>query len=179
MKVTISKSISPLFQNAGHIYMITIIIPVHNEHDNLKTLLPALNCSSLTCPMEIIVALSNDNSDNCDEIDIDGNVCFLKSSKKGRAVQMNTAAANAKGNILVFLHADVRPPKSFLLDIKTALKEGYDAGFFSYRFDKKSLLLKINASFTGQNGIFTGGGDQCLFIRKQIFFGLGKLTRSR
>ncbi len=159
--------------------MITIIIPAHNENDNLKRLLPVLNCSSLTGPIEIIVALSNENNDNCEKMDIDGDIRFIKSSKKCRAVQMNSAAAKAKGNILVFLHADVRPPKSFLLDIKSALKEGYDAGFFSYRFDKKSLLLRINASFTGTDGIFTGGGDQCLFIRKQVFFSLGKFDENQ
>ena len=46
-------------------------------------------------------------------------------------------------------------------------------GFFSYRFDRPGLLLKINASFTGEDGIFTGGGDQCLFIKKDVFERLG------
>ncbi len=82
---------------------------------------------------------------------------------------MNEAAQLARGETMVFLHADVIPPKTFLADIQRTIAEGYDAGFFSYRYDKENFLLKINASFTARNGIFTGGGDQCLFIRKSIF----------
>jgi len=159
--------------------MISIIIPAHNEIDNLEKLIPTLTCSLVNDKVEVIVALSNENSDNCEKIKIDRNIRFITSLKKGRAVQMNTAAESAKGDTLVFLHADVRPPKSFLQDIKSALREGNDAGFFSYRFDKKSFLLKINASFTAKDGIFTGGGDQCLFIRKQVFFDLGKFDEKQ
>ena len=159
--------------------MITVIIPAHNEEDNLKRLLPTLNRSAFTGPVEIIVALSCENNDDCEQITVDRTIRFIKSSKKGRAVQMNTAAASAKGNILVFLHADVHPPNSFLQDIERTIEEGNDAGFFSYRFDKKSLLLKINASFTSKDGIFTGGGDQCLFIKKQVFFDLGKFDEKQ
>ena len=159
--------------------MITVIIPAHNEEDNLKRLLPTLNRSAFTGPVEIIVALSCENNDDCEQITVDKTIRFIKSSKKGRAVQMNTAAASAKGNILVFLHADVHPPNSFLQDIERTIEEGNDAGFFSYRFDKKSLLLKINASFTSKDGIFTGGGDQCLFIKKQVFFDLGKFDEKQ
>jgi GT2 family glycosyltransferase len=53
------------------------------------------------------------------------------------------------------------------------IDEGHDAGFFSYRFDKKSFFLQLNAAFTAKDGIFTGGGDQCLFIKKEVFHALG------
>jgi len=159
--------------------MITIIIPAHNEKDNLRRLLPSLKESRSIGALEVLVALSNENCDRSEEVCCNDNIRFVKSSKKGRAVQMNTAAAVAKGDTLVFLHADVRPPDSFLDDIKNTLAEGYDAGFFSYRFDKKSLLLKINAWFTAKEGIFTGGGDQCLFIKKELFFELGRFDEKQ
>lgn len=41
--------------------------------------------------------------------------------------------------------------------------------FFSYKFDSERFWLKINAYFTASDGIFTGGGDQCLFIKKETF----------
>ncbi|MGI9550874.1 MAG: TIGR04283 family arsenosugar biosynthesis glycosyltransferase [Aurantibacter sp.] len=159
--------------------MISIIVPAHNERKNLEVLLPRLVELRDNFVVEIVVALSSKNSDDSENILIDDQLKLVKCSQKGRAAQMNCAAELAKGDILVFLHADVRPPKSFLNDIKETLHNGYDAGFFSYRFDKKSFLLKINASFTGRDGIFTGGGDQCLFIKKHVFNNLGKFDEDQ
>lgn len=153
--------------------MISIIIPAHNEKDNLKRLLCRLSSLSIGVNAEVIVALSSSNNDRSENINTNLSGQILKCSEKGRASQMNAAVKKAQGDILVFLHADVIPPNSFFQDINTTLKDTYDAGFFSYRFDKDSFLLKINASFTAKDGIFTGGGDQCLFIKKAVFLKLG------
>ena len=107
------------------------------------------------------------------------NVQFVSDKRKGRAHQMNYGALRAKGDVLVFLHADVFPPEGFFEDMEQTLKSGYDAGFFSYQFDKDSFLLRFNASFTKKDGLFTGGGDQCLFIRKSIFEQLGRFNNSQ
>lgn len=149
--------------------MITIIVPVYNEIKNLEKLIPILKSFEKETSCETVVALSAENSDgSCRWLKKNG-VSFLKCEGKGRAAQMNEAAIIAKGDILAFLHADVLPPTSFLKDIQQTLEDEFDAGFFSYRFDSKSFFLKINASFTRRDGIFTGGGDQCLFIKKGIF----------
>ncbi|WP_339705998.1 glycosyltransferase [uncultured Kriegella sp.] len=149
--------------------MISIIIPAHNEYDNLRPLLFELAPATTLDGVEVIVSLSSCSTDDSENIEVGEHIRFWRSSGTGRAIQMNEAADLAKGNILVFLHADVTPPKSFLSDIENTLKAGYDAGFFSYRFDNENVFLKINASFTAKDGIFTGGGDQCLFIRKSVF----------
>lgn len=159
--------------------MVSIIIPVHNERKNLEELLPWLAGLSSHVAMEILVSLSPKTTDGSEDCAVGKNVRRVKCSKMGRAVQMNSAAHRAKGDVLVFLHADVRPPKTFLSDIETTISEGYDAGFFSYRFDRKGIFLKINAFFTKRDSIFTGGGDQCLFIRKSIFEELGGFDRKQ
>jgi hypothetical protein len=51
--------------------------------------------------------------------------------------------------------------------------------FFSYRFDKDYWYLRLNASFTSKDGPFTGGGDQCLFIRKTVFNQLGRFNEEQ
>lgn len=153
--------------------MISIIIPAHNEKENLEHLLPILERMHTTVSVEIIVALSCENNDGSEQIQTTHSIEIIKCKQKGRASQMNAAVMKSKGEILVFLHADVTPPNTFLQDIVTTLGETYDAGFFSYKFDQDSFFLKINASFTSKDGLFTGGGDQCLFIKRTVFIKLG------
>lgn len=153
--------------------MTTIIIPAHNEKGNLKELIPQVTEFCKDSPTEIILVLSSDNSDGSETLASEYPIICIQCNTKGRAVQMNSAANQAKEGILVFLHADVTPPDAFISDITTAIQKGFDAGFFSYHFDKKSFFLQINAFFTTKDGIFTGGGDQCLFIKKEVFDALG------
>lgn len=159
--------------------MLSVIVPAHNERENLVKLIPLLQDLNSSNEHEILVALSSKNKDNSGEFLNANGVTFVKCQKKGRACQMNEAAAIAKGEVFVFLHADVIPPKTFFLDIETTIAKGFDAGFFSYQFDSDSFLLKINASFTTKDGIFTGGGDQCLFIKKVLFNALGQFDEEQ
>jgi len=153
--------------------MTSIIIPAHNEKKNLETLLPLLDTLRKGHESEVLISLSSTTNDGSKSLLEAYNVRSVVCDTKGRAAQMNTASRMSKQDILVFLHADVIPPKNFIQDIENTIDSGYDAGFFSYRFDKKSIFLQINAYFTAKDGIFTGGGDQCLFIKKEAFETLG------
>lgn len=155
--------------------MISIIIPAHNEEHNLKVRLPYLEniMASHAGAAEVLVIGSKATTDGTFNLSAGENTRIHRSTGNGRALQMNEGAALARGSILVFLHADVIPPHGFLDDIVSALDSGYDAGFFSYQFDSSSRLLRINARFTAKDGMFTGGGDQCLFIRRTVFDKLG------
>lgn len=156
--------------------MISIIIPAHNEYENLKVLIPYLEGLIANENAEVIVSISSKNSDKTPIENQNAKVLYLKCESSGRALQMNFGAAHANGRVLVFLHADVKPPITFITDIKKAIANKYDAGFFSYRFDKQNFMLNLNASFTAKDGIFTGGGDQCLFIKKEVFDCLGQFN---
>lgn len=159
--------------------MISIIVPAHNESENLKKLVPLLQSLIKNSEHEVLIALSSKNTDTSVLLLQSLKANFVSCTKQGRACQMNESVAQAKGDILVFLHADVIPPKTFISDIEQTIAEGFDAGFFSYRFDKESFFLKINASFTSKDGIFTGGGDQCLFIKKERFDEIGAFDESQ
>ncbi len=159
--------------------MISIIIPAHNEYTNLQRLFNVANFIGHPKLKEVIIAASPASNDATQALAQKYGITFLSCEKKGRATQMNTAAQKAAGDILVFLHADVIPPNNFLDDIYQCLNDNFDAGFFSYKFDKESWLLRLNSSFTAKDGLFTGGGDQCLFIRKSTFDEIGKFNENQ
>lgn len=94
---------------------------------------------------------------------------FLITSEKGRAKQMNAGAKKAIGQVLYFLHADSFPPKDFDSYIQASLKEGADAGSFRMKFDSNHPVLKVSQWFTQFNYKFCRGGDQSLFIKKEVF----------
>lgn len=156
--------------------MISIIIPAHNEYQNLVQRLPYLDqlVSNSHINAEVLVMISRNTSDATPDIPVGKNIRLYQSTRNGRAVQMNEGTCLASGDVLVFLHADVIPPPEFLEDIHSCIQNGTEAGFFSYQFDTDNYLLRINAYFTGKDGIFTGGGDQCLFISRKRFESLGK-----
>lgn len=159
--------------------MISIIIPAHNEFDNLQRLFRAASFLENEDLSEIIVATSPTTTDNTETLGTMAKVSSIRCKKMGRAAQMNEASKVAKGEILVFLHADVLPPMGFIHDIQYSLRNGFDAGFFSYRFDRDSWFLRVNSSFTAKDGFFTGGGDQCLFIKKDVFNTLGTFNEDQ
>lgn len=132
-----------------------------------------LNEQANKFPLEIIISNSPETSDNtpnvCKNFD---KVTFFTSDKKGRAAQMNFGANKAKGDILLFLHADVALPNNFYTQITAAIKNGKKAGFFAYKFDRETFLLRMNSSFTKKDGLFAGGGDQAQFFTKDTFIKL-------
>ena len=156
--------------------MLSIVIPAHNEKENIKGLFNILSTQLKLHPtlqVEVLVILSAGNSDGTEHLQTTGPFHIVKCHGKGRAVQMNLGAQMAKGSILAFLHADSIPPNGFLNNIFETIGDGYGAGLFSYKFDKSGVLLKINEFFTAKDGLFTGAGDQCLFITKTNFNSLG------
>lgn len=154
---------------------LSIIIPVLNEEENLKVLLPYLK-NNASEPIEIIVA-------DCGSTDASVDVAIKNSSRviqaqKGRSNQMNAGAKAASGAILYFLHADTHPPKSFDTLILNAIEKGHKAGCFRMRFDSKHWWLKLAGWFTRFNWKICRGGDQSLFVTKKLFEEIGGYDES-
>ncbi|GAB2634638.1 TIGR04283 family arsenosugar biosynthesis glycosyltransferase [Belliella aquatica] len=152
--------------------MISIIIPVLNEEDNLRKLIPTIFQYSKGDQFEIIVVDGGSTDDSVVLAKCLG-AKVVQSSEKSRAAQMNLGAQVATGGIFYFVHADAKIHRDFENDIIQAVTNGIDAGCYRYQFDSEKFLLKMNAWFTRFNGILAGGGDQTLFIRREIFESLG------
>lgn len=151
---------------------ISIIIPTLNEANNLVRLIPFLAGLEKNIITEIIV-VDGGSTDNSIEVATKFGATVISSPICCRADQLNAGAKIAKGSILYFVHADSFPVETLAEDILAAINSGYRAGCFSYEFDSKRPMLKINSWFTRFNGIFAGGGDQTLFIEKSFFKELG------
>lgn len=96
-------------------------------------------------------------------------------SGRGRARQMNTGAANAVNNILLFLHADTVLPVTAIGDINTALSDGYLWGRFDVRIVPADLLLLVVAGMMNFRSRLTGvaTGDQAIFVHRDLFEVIG------
>ena len=148
---------------------ISIIIPILNEAETIGVLLQHLLFNSSEKNIAEIIVVDGGSSDNSSEIVSKfSNVKLLK-SLKGRAKQMNIGAKNASGDILYFLHADSFPPKEFDDNIIREVKKGNIAGCFRMKFDSTHPILIMSQWFTRFNFIICRGGDQSLFITKEIF----------
>ncbi len=94
---------------------------------------------------------------------------------RGRASQMNAGAAAARGDALLFLHADARLPEGADALVARALAERA-WGRFDVRIDGASTLLPLVAVMMNLRSRLTGiaTGDQAMFMRREAFEAAGR-----
>jgi rSAM/selenodomain-associated transferase 2 len=102
------------------------------------------------------------------------------SAPRGRASQMNTGAAVARGEVLLFLHADTRLPAGAGERILDGLAAGSSQwGRFDVRIEGKSRFLAVIAFLMNLRSRLTGiaTGDQAIFVRREAFERAGGFPR--
>jgi rSAM/selenodomain-associated transferase 2 len=100
----------------------------------------------------------------------------LLPSPRGRARQMNAGARAARGDVLLFLHADTLLPDGALAAVESAVGDpGVVAGRFDVRFDNPRPVFRMIAWFMNQRSRWSGisTGDQAIFVRREVFEALG------
>lgn len=153
--------------------MISVVIPVLNEQASLPATLDTL--SKQSGEFEIIVVDGGSTDDtkrlahSCPQVK-------LLSAPAGRAIQMNTGAKRARGEWLLFLHADTLLPKTALRDLNDLEHDWkVQAGGFRHRFSDRHWELKliswINNQRCRRTRVFYG--DQAPFVRRDLFDLLG------
>lgn len=148
----------------------SIIIPVLNEKSNIERLAELL--PALKGDYEVILA---DGGSSAGELAAAGKSFTVVSCERGRAMQMNTAARLAKGEVLLFLHGDSVIDAKALLAAEALLTRGYDAGCFTMEFDDRGFWLSLIAYLSNVRvRLFKiMFGDQGIFIRREAFDRLG------
>lgn len=148
---------------------ISIIIPVLNEEKAITKLLDyLLGIINSEYTNEIIIV---DGGSDDKTLEIVKNYSLIKvlNSRKGRSIQMNCGAKKANSEILYFLHCDTFPPINFDAEIVSQAQKGKFSGCFKMKFDSNHIFLKVSQWFTQFNHKSCRGGDQSLFVERNLF----------
>jgi len=147
---------------------ISVIIPTYNEAPNIAGLVEQVRTHGAGHEVEVLVVDAGSTDDTV-ALARQAGATVLQSPKPGRAAQMNYGAQMSRGEVLYFVHADVRIHPDYVATIERAVAQGYEAGCYRFRFDSSHPLLRINSYGTRFQGLMSRGGDQTLFITRDLF----------
>ena len=154
--------------------LLSIIVPVLDEADCLEETLQSLfDDGWLREHCEVLVS---DGGSRDGSLEIAARyACQILRGDAGRALQMNAAADRARGEWLLFLHADSRLPAG----IEAILDTAAEWGFFRLRLSGEEPALRVIESAVNLRSALTriAGGDQGLFFRRRFFAALGGFPR--
>ena len=150
---------------------ISIIIPVYNEADTIATTLEQL----IPYPGEEILVVDGGSKDQTREI-VAAFPARLLSSPAGRGVQLHQGALAARGEILLFLHADTLLPRDWTTHVDQILaRPRTAAGAFRLGIDSRKKgfrLIELGANLRSHLRQ-KPYGDQALFMLRETYFQAG------
>ncbi len=161
---------------------LSIIILSFNEEKNIRSILNNVCSLESIDNVEIIVSDGNstDGTRECIDKSIKVLVC-----EPNRSKQMAKAVEAAQGEVLWFLHADMKLPSNALVQIKNAINKGYDGGGFANNFDKYNDKIKrlgtimnlriFDKKEQSDKGVFYG--DNAIFITKKQLHEIGGIPQ--
>jgi len=153
--------------------MLSIITPVLDEEAGIAVMLQGL--SELRARGAEVIVVDGGSRDRtvalaqplCDRLVV---------APRGRAAQMNAGAGAARGDVLLFLHADTHLPADadrLVLDGLAASSRPW--GRFDVRIDGRHPLLPVIAATMNLRSRVTGiaTGDQAIFADRSAFAAVG------
>jgi rSAM/selenodomain-associated transferase 2 len=150
---------------------ISIIIPTLNEAKNIRNTCDKVRQIGHTGELIIVDGGSTDHTPQ-----LASPYSHVITSQRGRAIQMNTGAKLASGEILWFLHADCIPHSQSIEAIQTAMNNNsIVGGAFSYSLDASGMIYRLSELLSNyKNRIFRlFYGEMGIFVRKTVFERLG------
>jgi rSAM/selenodomain-associated transferase 2 len=170
----LNKTPSPT--QVKHAY-VSIIVPTLNEAQNIRRQADAL---SRLPEAEVIFA----DGGSCDgtshklesALQQFSNVRLIL-APRGRSCQMNAGARQAKGEWLLFLHADTElPPASFGAFLQNAKQcSRLNSGAFTFRVDNAKWSYRYLEFYVSMRCklLKLPFGDQAIFVRRKLFEEIG------
>jgi len=153
--------------------LVSVVVPVLDEAEGIGPLLDHL--AALPGELEVIV---------CDGGSADGTAERARAhplaprvlrTPPGRARQQNAGAAEARGDALVFLHADSRLPPGAYAALRAALRDpACPGGNFALAFEGEDGFSRfLTRWYAVQRRFGVYYGDSTLWLRRAAWDGLG------
>ena len=150
---------------------LSIIIPTLNEAFHLPLLLADLNIWQYEFELIIVDGGSIDLTTSIAQIQ---GLEVIKTNKKNRGYQLKTGASNAKGDWLLFLHADSRLNSRWAKNLYKIIKDKKSEKFgwyFDFKIKKDNLEFRFLEIAVALRSYFLQRpyGDQGLLIHKDLY----------
>lgn len=144
----------------------------------ISVVVPTLDCAgsvgaairSAPPGAEVVVVDGSSRDDTADEAARAG--ARVEIGPRGRALQLNAGARAARGDILVFLHADCRLPPAAAGQVTNILaRPGVAGGWFPQRVEGGGALLRFGARGANRRARWLDlpYGDQAIFTTRSAF----------
>jgi rSAM/selenodomain-associated transferase 2 len=152
--------------------ILSVIVPTLNEASgiaaHLEALQPLRRCGE-------VIVVDGGSTDGTPALAAPSADAVIQ-VPQGRAAQMNAGARLARGELLLFLHADTRLPAGADRLIAQALADERRAwGRFDVAIAGEHQLLRAVAWTMNRRSRLTGiaTGDQAIFVRRNVFEQIG------
>jgi len=157
-------------------FRLSVIVPTLNEAAGIGDALDAL-APLRAAGHEVVVADGGSTDGTLARCQSRADVVLA--APRGRARQMNAGVQQARGDVLLFLHADTRLPPGATALISAAVQRGAHWGRFDVRIAAARwphrLALGVVAAAMNLRSRLTGiaTGDQAMFVLRTHFEALG------
>jgi rSAM/selenodomain-associated transferase 2 len=149
--------------------IVSVVIPTLNEAAQIEATLASV--LEQPGPVEVIVVDSGSMDDTVARAQAHARVL---DAPRGRARQMNAGAAQATGDVLLFLHADTHLPEGALDVVRSALAEpAIAAGCFRTTFDAEGFWMRLWSLRLWMRWHRLAFGDRAPFVRREAFEAIG------
>jgi uncharacterized protein len=153
--------------------LISLIVPVWNDQELVVDLVSGLEVTPEL--VEWVVAAVRPGKSLC-ELHRQGIARLISCDEPSRGRQMNAGAAEARGLLLCFHHADTELLPEHLNALEQAARnDAILGGAFHRRFDNRGALVVMWEGLVRRINSFAGPlfGDQSIFVRASVFEKLG------
>lgn len=153
---------------------LSVVISTLDEAENVGAILKRL---SRTPGVSEVVVSDGGSTDGTREI-VGASRARLVGSEPGRGAQLRAGARRANGDVFLFLHADVVPPRDLAAQIAGAIEEGCVGGNFRLRYPGGGALGRwLEALAPFYRKLVRYYGDSGIFVCRQVHDEIGGFPR--
>ncbi len=156
--------------HSGGVPWLSVIVPTLNEEEGIAATL----AGAATAGVEIVVA--DGGSEDATVAAARAYADTIVKTTRGRAAQMNAGATAARGQVLLFLHADTRLPPGYDAAVRAALADrAVVGGRFDVELDAPGAAYAWLGTLISLRSRISkvATGDQAIFVRRAVFEHLG------